>query len=221
MFRMNAFGQRIPCNPRLVFHSDPSAPPSGGNPADQPVDQPVDHGYPQNTPLEQMTAEQREAYWKHQARKHESTVKARQDYDQLKADSEELARVRAANATDEEKAREEARREGENIGAARYLKQAVMGSFQGLTGKTKDEIDTIFAHVDPSTFTDDKGDIDTDALEKYAATFGAKDGANIPPTDPVRAALERTQNPGAAGGGGGGSIAELKQQRKEKLQKSK
>lgn len=177
------------------------------------------NGFPSETPLDQMTAEQREAYWKHQARKHEGTAKARQDYDQLKADSEELAKLRAANATDEEKARDEARREGENIGAARYLKQAVMGRFQGLTGKDTAEIDTIFAHVDPNTFTDASGDIDADALAKYAATFGSKDDDGTPPADPVRDALNRQQRPSSAGGGGGGSISELKQQRKEALQK--
>jgi hypothetical protein len=215
MFRINAFGQRIPTNPRLVFHSDPDAPPSGGNPADQPVDL----GFPANTPVAEMTTEQQVAYWKHNARKHEKTATARADYDQLKADSAELAQLRAANATEQDKALDEARRDGENIGAARYLKQAVMGRFQGLTGKDTAEVDTIFAHVDPTSFTDANGDIDADALAKYAATFGKKEDGNIPPTDPVKAALERTQNPGAAGGSGGGSIAQLKQQRKEAHQK--
>lgn len=215
MFRINAFGQRIPCNPRLVFLDDPDAPPSGGTPADTSVD----NGYPANTPVAEMTAEQQAAYWKFHARKHEKTATDRADFDKFKADSAELAQLKAANATDAEKALDEARREGETIGAERYLKQAVMGRFEALTGKDADEVATIFAHVDPTTFTNNDGDIDADALAKYAATFGPKAGGNTPPVDPVRAALERQQRPGAAGGGGGGSIAELKQARKERLQK--
>ncbi len=55
----------------------PPADPTGGKPsgpAAGPPSEPTsgtDRGYPENTPLDRMTGEQREAYWKYHARKHE------------------------------------------------------------------------------------------------------------------------------------------------------
>lgn len=58
----------------------PAPAPAPAGPTNQPpaapAPTPVDKGYPDGTPLEQMTGEQREAYWKHQARKHEDRVKS-------------------------------------------------------------------------------------------------------------------------------------------------
>lgn len=177
------------------------------------------NGFPSETPLDQMTAEQREAYWKHQARKHQKRAEDRADFDKYKADSEELEKLRTANATDEEKAREEARREGENIGAARYLKEAIKGRFQGLTGKTDDEVETIFAHVDATSFVSTTGDIDVEKLKSYSHTFGTAAGGGQQEQDPVAAALARQRQ--TPGGGAAGSVAELRRQRVEERTKSK
>lgn len=180
-------------------------------------------GFPAETPIEQMTAEQQAAYWKFQARKHENEAKSRADYDQLKAASEELAQLKAANQTEQEKAlneaRDEARRQGEVIGAERYLKDAVMGRFQALTGKSDDDVAKAFAHVDAHSFVDDQGDLDVDALTEFAGTFGAANTGT--PADPVKAALERQRTGAAAGGSGSGSITEMRKARLEKLQPSK
>lgn len=174
------------------------------------------NGFPAETPLDQMTVEQREAYWKFQARKHEGTVKSRADYDDLKAKADELETLKAASATQAEKDLEEARRQGENIGAGRYLKAAVEGRFQALTGKSDEEIATIFAHADAQSFTDDQGLIDTEKLKSYAATFGTKDAQQQQlPHDPVAAAIAAQRQ--AAGGGNTGSIAEMQRQRVEEL----
>ena len=173
----------------------------------------AENGFPADTPLEQMTVEQREAYWKDKAQKHEKRAKARSDYDQMKADSEELAALKAANATAEEKALEEARRQGENIGAGRYLKEAVKGRFQGITKKTDDEIEVIFEHVDAASFTDEKGDIDTVKLAAYAATFGSPDKHT---EDPVAAALARQRH---VADGTGSSIADKRRAVRESMTK--
>jgi hypothetical protein len=141
-------------------------------------------------------------------------VKARSDYDQLKADSEELAQLKAANATAEEKALEDARLQGENIGAARYLKEAVKGRFQGITKKTDDEIEVIFEHVDAVSFTDDQGDIDMVKLAAYAATFGTSEAQHI--EDPVAAALARQRH---VADGTGTSIADKRREVRESMTK--
>jgi hypothetical protein len=180
------------------------------------------NGFPGGTPLEHMTVEQQTAYWKHQARKHEGTAKARADYDDLKAKAEELENLKAESQTEQERAlsqaREEARREGENLGAARYLTDAVQGRFQALTQKTDEEIATIFEHVDAKSFTDEKGDIDVTKLKGFAETVGGTTSSQAP-ADPVRAAMERQRQ--TPGGGHTGSIAEMQRQRVEELSKSK
>lgn len=220
MFRINAFGQRVYCNPRLTFVD----PPEGGNGgqggdagAAGGADNAGDKGYPENTAVADMTTDQQLAYHKYHSRKHEDRERELQrrqaDYDKYKADSDELAQLKAQNATAEEKALEDARRDGENIGAARYLKEAVKGRFQGLTHKTSDEVDKIFAHVDALTFTDDKGDINVTALTEYAATFGTNDG-NGTTEDPVAEALKRQRQ---AGGGSGSSISDRRKATRESM----
>jgi len=168
-----------------------------------------------------MTTDQQVAYWKFQARKHENEAKSRADYDDLKAKADELAQLKAANQTEQEKAleeaREAARREGENIGAERYLKDAVMGRFQALTGKSEEDVTKAFAHVDAHSFVNDKGDLDVDALKEFASTFGVASTQGTP-ADPVKAALERQRTGSAAGGSGSGSISEMRKARLEKLQ---
>lgn len=180
-------------------------------------------GFPAETPIEQMTAEQQAAYWKFQARKHENEAKSRADYDDLKAKADELAQLKAANQTEQERAldeaREEARRQGENIGAERYLKDAVTSRFQFLTGKSDEDVAKAFAHVDAHSFVNDEGDLDIDALKEFAGTFGVADSGT--PADPVKAALERQRHGVAAGGSGSGSITEMRKARLEKIQPSK
>lgn len=62
----------------------------------------TDRGYPQGTPLEQMSAEQREAYWKYHARQWESRAKERADYDDLKAKAGQYDTLVASQATETE-----------------------------------------------------------------------------------------------------------------------
>ncbi len=173
----------------------------------------AERGFPADTPVESMTPTEQLAYWKFQSRKHEQSAKGRADYDDLKAKAAELEALKAKTATDEEKARDEARREGEVIGAEKYLKPAVMAKFQFLSGKTDEEVETIFEHVDALTFTDDKGEIDIEKLTKYSDTFGKKESGK--PEDAVAAALARQRQ--AAGGGSASSIADKRKETREAM----
>lgn len=67
-------------------------PPPPSAPAPTPP-APSELGYPLSTPLEQMSGEQREAYWKHQSKKHEGRVKSLGG-----VTPEELAELREAKA---------------------------------------------------------------------------------------------------------------------------
>jgi hypothetical protein len=172
------------------------------------------NGFPSDTPVADMKPEEQVAYWRNESKKQQKRADGMSDYEQRKADSEELARVKAANATEQEKAVEEARKQGENIGADKYLPDAVKGRFQALTGKTDEEVDTAFAFVDPKSFLDDKGVIDATKLKAYADVFGKNNDDSKTLTDPVAAALAAKQK---ASGGSGSSMADKRKETREKL----
>jgi hypothetical protein len=177
----------------------------------------AEHGYPSETSVDDMTEPQRTAYWRHIAKKKDKELKG-VDVAKLQADAAELAALKAANATDNDKALEEARREGENIGAAKYLKEAVTAKFQALTGKKDEEVEIAFAHVDALSFVDDKGEIDHDAIKKFAGAFGASaEGGSS--SDPVRDAQNRQRPAGAPGSGQ--SMAERREASRDRMTKKK
>jgi hypothetical protein len=214
--KFDSFGRPILCLPRLRFLEGDE---NGGGGEQQQT------GFPADTPLAEMTQEQQLAYWQHQARKHERRASSRADYDQLKADSEELAALRAANQTDAERAleeaREEARREGENLGAQRYLRDAVIGRFQRLSGMDDAETSATFADlgIDPSQFVKQDGDLDVERITKLAARVAPAGATQTSSSDPIRDAMERQQQkPGATSGG---SIAEMARLRVAELQGNK
>lgn len=223
MFRTNAFGQRINCTPRLRFVDPPEGGDGGqGGGAEEVELDGEKFTFPTGTAVADMTAEQKAEYWRHQSKKQQKQKNAPADYAQLQADAAELAQLKAAQLPEQERliaaAREEARREGENIGAEKHLKTAVRAKFQLLTGKTDDEVDTTFEHVDALSFTDDKGEIVAEKLKAFADTFGVKNDSQQQ-RDPVAEALARSR---AAGGGtGGSSIADKRKATRESLTKTK
>jgi hypothetical protein len=238
MFKIDAFGRRIYVQPRLRFlenggengaggtgrqggGSDGGNGENGGGQGGSGDDL----GFPANTRTEDMTPEQQVAYWKDKARKHERRASERADYDELKTAAEELAALKRSQQTDQERAleeaREAARREGENIGAQRYLKDAVLARFQKLTGLDDDAATQAFDFVDVSRFVGDGGEINAEALKTFASTFGpnVQENQHSGSGDPVRDAMNRQQH--RPGGTSGGSIAEMARQRVEELQGSK
>jgi hypothetical protein len=78
-----------------------------------------DRGYPQGTPLEQMNAEQREAYWKYHARQWETRAKEKSDYDALKEKASQYDQHLATQATQTEQQIAAARAEGYQQAAAK------------------------------------------------------------------------------------------------------
>lgn len=169
-------------------------------------------GFPANTPVAEMTDAQQAAYWRNESKKQQAIADSRKDYDEKAEKAAAHDTYVAEHATDEEKAREQARREGEVIGAEKYLKDAVVGKFQALTGRTDEEVAATFEHVDPKSFLDDKGEIVAEKITAFAATFGLKAAGGK--EDAVAAALARTRT---AGGGTGTSIAEKRKEVRESM----
>lgn len=146
-------------------------------PADAPPAPSQDKGYPEGTPVAEMTPEQQVAYWRTQARKHEDRVKERADYDDLKAKATELEELRAASMSEQEKALaeavEKARAEGRSE-ASREVNQAAVTALMeaALTGrgKTPEQTAVLLKHFNPESFVD-KGKPDTKAILELADTI--------------------------------------------------
>ncbi|MEU8840225.1 hypothetical protein AB0D97_13990 [Streptomyces roseus] len=90
--------------PWNLFEDDPNAGGGGGGTAVN------EHGYPDATPIAEMTAEHQAAYWKHQSRKHEQRANAAPDaaeLERLRAADEELKSRQAADLSETERLQKE------------------------------------------------------------------------------------------------------------------
>lgn len=134
-----------------------------------------DKGFPDGTPVAEMSAEQQVAYWKHQARKHQSRAEARGDYDTVKA---ELDQLKTKHQTDADKAIDEAKKAGAAEATAKMAPKLVAANFAAvLAGKrTADDIDAIVDGLDVRKFLTDTGEVDTDKVKQYAAGLAPAGG---------------------------------------------
>lgn len=143
------------------------APAPKPGPAPAPAPKAEDHGFPAGTPVAEMTGEQREAYWKFHARKHEERATATADRDTIAA---ELAALKASTQTDAEKAIEAAKTAAKAEGRRELLPSLVQAEFRAAVGGrlTKEQIEVILAPLDPTKFlTADGGQVDTDKVQRY------------------------------------------------------
>lgn len=142
-------------------------------------------GFPANTPLSEMSVEQREAYWKDKARLHESRAKERSDYEQVKAEN---ARLKQEHETENEKAIREAREAG-----AAEARQQAMGD--RLTDAARlllrarnvndDDITAFVTETNLTAFLTDDGRVDDARLmarvDRYAGTASGSTNSSTRP----------------------------------------
>ena len=154
------------------------------------------NGFPENTPLEQMDATQREAYWKHYARHHEARANARADYDEQKKLADQFREQQRQEMTPNQlaidEAKETGRREALESSNAEQVSNLLRVSLEA-RGKSGDELTTLVAAANPAAFITD-GKVDAAKVSTYAATLSPA-----------------SQN----GGQGGGRAADLGQGRRE------
>lgn len=135
-----------------------------------------DLGFPKDTPLTEMNVEQREAYWKHQARKHEGLWKGiagGRKPDEVKADLDAYAEVQRAQQTPAEQALTDAREQGRreavtesNTKAATAILRAQLSGAQ----IEDSDIETLLEPLDMRKFiTDD--DVDIAKITDFAKRF--------------------------------------------------
>lgn len=129
----------------------------------------AEYGFPPNTPLAEMTDSQQAGYWRAQSRKHEDTVKARGDYDQLKADSAALGKIRADSATEAEKAIAAARQEERMALAPSLVGAEFRAAAKGVLTDT--QRDALLEDLDLTKYLTDKGQVDVAKVEKKVAAM--------------------------------------------------
>lgn len=126
-------------------------------------------GYPKDTPTADMTVEQREAYWKSLARKHEKQSKALER--ERTSLQQERDNLKKATESDVERQIREAREEAA-LEARTEVRDSTLRSMYRMAlrnnGVKEEAIDSIVEEVNFSVFTTTDGEIDDDRLAQSA-----------------------------------------------------
>ncbi|MEU3285568.1 capsid assembly scaffolding protein Gp46 family protein [Streptomyces longwoodensis] len=105
--RRNATLLTLAQEPWTLFETDPGAGGGGGGGNTPSINE---HGYPDSTPVADMTPEHQAAYWKYHARKHEAAAKSVPDgpeLERLRQADEELKKRLAADLSETERLQKE------------------------------------------------------------------------------------------------------------------
>lgn len=152
----------------------PTAPPAP-SPAPPPAPTaPPETGFPADKPVNEMTAEQQAAYWRHRSRQNEDEKKALAkwkaendgklgEYDRLveASKTENERAIEAARAESAKTAREQARGELVRPLVDAEFRAAAKGAL------TREQVADILAPLDPTHFLDSNGDVDTAKVTAY------------------------------------------------------
>lgn len=138
-----------------------------------------DKGFPENTPVADMTAQQQAAYWKHQARRHEDRAKqapSEAELTELRAAKEERDQLRQAQMTDAEKAVEAARAEGEKTARLALAPDLVAAEFRAQAAGRIPGLDALVEDLNHAKFLTAEGRPDHDAISaRVQALIPAED----------------------------------------------
>lgn len=145
-----------------------------------------DLGFPPNTPVAEMTPEQKAAYGRHKDAERRAATQAWKQVtgertpEQLKADLEELQTLRDSKKTESDRAIEEAEKRGRESATTQSLNTAAKAilranlSAQGYTDESDDgdegELTELTDSIDVKRFIVN-GDIDVDKLSTFAKKF--------------------------------------------------
>ncbi|HEY3557391.1 MAG TPA: hypothetical protein VGL05_08005, partial [Kribbella sp.] len=154
-----------------------------------PAPAPSPNGFPENTPLAEMTVEQREAYWKHQARKHENAYKAlpvkdAAEIERLRQAEQELAQIREAQQSDTERAVSEAEKRGRAEAAKQYGEELVKAKFEAAAAGRVPNIAELVEDLNLSKFLGADGKPDAEAISAAVGRFAPAAPAAPSPADP-------------------------------------
>ena len=209
-------GRRGPIWPVLGAEDppDPANPPAPAPPKPgPPAPAPADPGFPADTPTAEMTNEQQLAYWKHQAKVHETAWKKRAG--DLSPEKVQELRDKAARAdaleyelgTDKDKAVADAKKAAVAEASSTYLPRLVSAEFRAeAAGRIAPErLATILEPLDMSKFLTSDGDVDTAKVTAFVNGISPDTGAGNPP--PARKPGPSSTGQGNRGGSASPSVA--------------
>lgn len=196
--------------------STPTAPPAEPATPENPTAPPgADKGFPEGTPLTEMTEAQQLAYWKHHARRHEDAVKAYkgltpQQIAELQAENENLKTERmSADEKALKDAREEAAKQARAEAEAQYLPQIRAAKVQSIASGivSGDRLSAFMDVVDTSKLLDESGQVSEEKVMGYlTAMYGTTQQA--PPAGPRWQNFGQHSPPPPPQAAGAGGIAE-------------
>lgn len=169
-------------------HGQPQGHPQQGHPQyppqpGQPPATGTDLGYPPNTPVDQMTLDQQVSYWRAYARRNEDRIKARGDYDDLKAKAAQYDQLVSSTQTDQQRAITEAAARARNEAIVEAGGRLVEGWVKAAAAGRLDEerVNALLSGIDRRAFVNQAtGDVDTDKVYAYVNSVA-------PPAWPVAA----------------------------------
>lgn len=134
----------------------PAAAPAPAPPSPAPA---ADRGYPEGTPLEQMTAEQQAAYWKYYARQHEQRNKdlgnlTPEQLAELRTKAEKHDALEFEMLSEKDKAIESARAEASHQALDEFMPKLVAAEFKAAAAGRIDasQIEGIIGPLDKTYF---------------------------------------------------------------------
>lgn len=179
---------------------------------------PAATGFPANTPLEQMNAEQREAYWKHQAQNWEGRAKGNfsqlqqlgirsaDDLAEIKRKVEQHDALEQELMSDKDKAVAQAAKDAEAKAATTFIPQIVGAKLDAAAarkGVSEESLAAALNFVDHMKFLNDAGEVDTAKVNAFVDGIAPAKGTTPPPRGPF------VHRHGGTGSGGPGTGAAL------------
>ena len=167
-----------------------------------------EHGFPENTPIDRMTAEQQAAYWKHQSRKHENTWKQVIDKnltpEQVLEMQEKLDDANRERMTAHQREVDDAKKAAAVETRAEIVPQLVQAKLEAAIARRDPSLDgdAVTAKVeflDLSRFLTKSGEVDADKVSTWAE-------ANVAAVE--RGEAEAKQKFPDTGGGKRGPVTE-------------
>lgn len=211
-----------------ILGASPDDPPPAGAPAGAPATPPAPTppkpaeppaettGFPANTPVAEMTAPQQTAYWKHQAKKHETRnaelmqITGNKFGDSLKAELDELGKLRTAQMSDADKAIEAAKAEVRVETARTAGQTAARVALEFALGHSeKNDQSALIDTLDLGKLVNTDGSVAADKVRALVATIAPSvkgPGGTTRSTDYGGGSRQGTQQP--SGGQAGASEAD-------------
>jgi hypothetical protein len=178
-------------------------------------------GFPKDTPLAEMTVEQREAYWKHKARKHENTVKAfPKDYDEQKklADKwrEHEDKQKPADQVEREQLEREIREQVRKDMLKETAPKLVEAEFKAQVGNRlkSDALALILEDIDHTKYLDADGKVDTERVKSRVEVIAPAASAT-PNNRQIRTHQGRRSSEGDSGMSAGRAAYEARHGKKK------